>query len=138
MSEDLLRSAVKKLGPIAAANALTAFADPYRGWRQCGLARAYGADGELLTRMCDLAERFPHEDNFELAARVLSIQQDEALAFVMAFDSPGARRDALRDLLAAEASKLDTPSPRDGLRASEAERASQVLVASCVGEGVDR
>jgi hypothetical protein len=114
MSRELLESAVRKLGPIAAANALTAFQTGERAnWDSCVLARAYGADGELgrdaMARECG---------SFQMACKTFGLTVDEASWVVHAFDLAPEQpnRHLLRSLLEQEASKIAQPVTRDELR----------------------
>lgn len=117
----LLESAVRKLGPIGAHNALTAFADENNKstWRACGLAASYGAPGELLDEMlrirpgCVLSE-----ECYIAAAEIIGhgLAPAEVHAFAAAFDECGPgptfapeNRVLLRSLLEAEAAKIQTP-----------------------------
>lgn len=104
-----LESAVRKLGPIAAQNALTAFASGQAGnWDSCVLARAYGANGELYSAANGVE---PGLRRLGWMCKALGITMSEMGAVVDAFDrSPeydDGRRVLLRSLLEAEASKLN-------------------------------
>lgn len=124
-TEELLRSAITKLGPFGAHNALTAFAERDAGqeevtgdWNRCGLACSFGARGELQAAMREL----PSATSFHRAAAVLGLTVEEVEAFTAAFDDstyvpvcvgtyrsvPGERYEALRSLLEAEAAKIHT------------------------------
>lgn len=118
-TQELLASAVKKLGPVAAQNALLAFGrdDNTFSFAACGLAYAFGAPGELLAAM-------DGNQCYALAAPHLGLTDKEVAAFAQAFDgfdhndgnfpfdAPECRV-VLRTLLEAEAAKIRTaPAPQ--------------------------
>lgn len=112
----VLTSAVQKLGPIAAQNALCAFTGTGgHTFRSCGLALAYGAPGELSRAVEELDKlKIPYQDPYELTARAVGLTLAEVTAFVGAFDGLSwhggdAGRALLRSLLEAEAAKIQTP-----------------------------
>lgn len=101
INQTLLKSGVAKLGPLAAANALTAFKTGRRGsWNSCVLARAHGADGELKR---DARKR--KEKVWQTAPVVLGLSVFESEAIMAAFDHPADRK-YLRYLLEQEAAKM--------------------------------
>lgn len=115
VTDDLLESVVRKLGPIKSADALLAFAPGYvrhGGFEDCALALAYGAPSELSQR---LGTRGP-----DALADATGLSAEEARAIHVAYDyGPHApwmgdgnadhpKYVLLRSLLEAEAAKLGT------------------------------
>lgn len=115
---ELLESAVRKLGPERAQQALKAFAPTHNhrdargsGWDACALALAYGQRGELHTAILADAHGKPIEDNpqFSAAAQRLGLTLSEVRCVAYSFDegcgSPSYAN--LKELLTAEAAKID-------------------------------
>lgn len=89
---DLIRSALRKLGPERCQQALVAFEHPTENWQHCVLARAYGPPGALFAVVDD--DGVVTSDS---VAAALGLTSHEVRAVVAAFDSP-AHRSELRAL----------------------------------------
>lgn len=113
-THELLASAVKKLGPERAQQALEAWSSPqdwFCPWDGCALARAYGRPGELRA----IVEPYtgPSGFVFAVAGAALGLTKDEAETVARAFDGldlfvsdAGKAKSELRRLLEAEAAKM--------------------------------
>lgn len=115
--QELLESAVRKLGPERAQQALRAFAPSHdsgrldgSAWEGCALALAYGGRGELHAAIRDdvRANGYEWSPKRKAAARRLGLSFDELCAVTSAYDVgcgyPIHR--TLRSLLEAEAAKI--------------------------------
>src|SRR5688572_14469371 len=115
-------SAVRKLGPERALDALAAFDgnEDDNDWESCVFARAYGVRGEL-ERVAEL--RFPWDAaaGFRASMEVFGLSAREVHAVVRCYDDDEPGRGYLRTALLREASKMvprEEPVPSLAMRRS--------------------
>lgn len=118
-SRGYLESAVRKLGPERAYDALRAFEnDPARGghddgsWDTCVLARAYGPSSELAGMGdTEKAKRTTRRFATQIVADLMGLTDREVIAVVRSYDGDWGEgyAELLKYLLVKEAGKLATP-----------------------------
>lgn len=124
-TEELLRSAVKKLGPERSQQAIEAFGNVWAAgnWSACALGRA--SDGGIRRRLDEVARIAADDFDFpwRIAAEVTGLTLKECRAVTDAFDNDeGVSHVLLKSLLEAEAAKATPRRTDDELRAAQAAR----------------